>query len=77
MVVNSGGRCGCSGAGQLNTAPWCRDGGHFGKRGDKLRVMTSSSADHWALAEYSRKIRPATVQLKSPGKLTAWCQTEG
>lgn len=38
--------------------------------------MTSSSADHWALAVYSRKIRPATAQLKSPGKLTAWVERE-
>lgn len=35
-------------------------------------MITRSSADHWALAVYSRKIRPATAQLKSPGKLTTW-----
>ncbi len=39
-------------------------------------VITSSSADHWALAVYSRKIRPATAQLKSPGKLTTWNKRE-
>lgn len=40
-------------------------------------MITSSSADHWALAVYSRKIRPATAQLKSPGKLTTWIKRRG
>lgn len=38
--------------------------------------MTSSSADHWALAVDSRKIRPATAPLKSPGKPSTCNQRE-